>query len=65
MQLQVECSKTVGKQQICQICDRTFEMQAAQIMLCDDQGDIYGDVCPECISKGFSWLNHHFKQSSK
>jgi DNA-directed RNA polymerase subunit RPC12/RpoP len=61
MQLQVECSNTVGKQQVCQICNRSFEMQAAQVMVCDDQGSIYGNVCPECISRGFGWLNSHFK----
>jgi len=64
MQLQVECSKAIGKQQICQMCDRPFEMQAAQVIVCDDQGDRYGSVCPECISKGFDWLNRQFESGN-
>jgi hypothetical protein len=62
MQLQVECNDRVGKHQVCWTCDRIFKMQAAQVILCDEQGENCGNVCPTCISRGYGWLNSQFEQ---
>lgn len=62
MQLQVECNDRVGKHQVCWTCDRVFKMQAAKVILCDDQGENCGDVCPTCISRGYGWLSSQFEQ---
>lgn len=64
MQLQIECSGA-RMQQPCWICDRPFERQEAQVILCNDQGVSQGEVCPHCLSKGFQWLNYRFEQLSK
>lgn len=65
MQLQVECNDFVGKRQVCWTCDRSFEMQEAQVIICNDQGTSYGKVCPRCINKGFGWLSSQFERLSQ
>jgi hypothetical protein len=65
MQLQVECNDRVGKHQVCWTCDRIFKMQAARVIICDDQGKNCGEVCPTCISKGYGWLNSQFERLTK
>jgi hypothetical protein len=62
MQLQVECNNLVGKRQVCWMCDRPFKMQAARVILCDNQGRTYGDVCPTCIGQGYGWLSSQFER---
>ncbi len=62
MQLQIECNQTPCKQQPCLICNQLFELTEAKIIVCNDQGQSYGEVCSECLEKGFYWLNDRFKQ---
>lgn len=64
MQLQVECAGTSAEQS-CYICNSTFVAPQARVMLCCDQGSIYGEVCPHCIGKGFQWLSSQFEQINK
>ena len=64
MQLQVECNGLSPKQQLCWICNHSFEMSEARIIVCDDQGDSYGEVCPQCLSMGFNWIKNQFQQLS-
>ncbi|MEP0911262.1 hypothetical protein NDI45_10070 [Leptolyngbya sp. GB1-A1] len=61
MQLQVECGFP-GLAQPCSLCEQSFEMKEGRVILCDDQGDRYGEVCPDCISQGIHWLNHEFER---
>lgn len=61
MQLQVECGLP-GLAQPCTLCEQSFEMKEGRVILCSDQGDKYGEVCPQCISQGIHWLNHQFER---
>lgn len=62
MQLQVECNRILESSPLCLICGDTFEMQQARILICNDQGKSYGEVCPNCIHKGFGWISSQFEQ---
>jgi predicted amidophosphoribosyltransferase len=62
MQLQIECNRSLRKQKLCLICSQSFEMTEAKIIVCNDQGNNYGEVCPECLKKGFVWLSDRFEQ---
>lgn len=61
MQLQIECNETLHQQKFCWMCDQLFETKEAKIIVCNDQGNRYGEVCPECLGKGFNWLNRRFE----
>ncbi|WP_281172805.1 hypothetical protein [Cylindrospermum stagnale] len=39
-------------------------MKEARLIICDDQGEIYGDVCPECIARGATWIGNRLQQSN-
>ncbi|NJP08239.1 MAG: hypothetical protein HC866_01155 [Leptolyngbyaceae cyanobacterium RU_5_1] len=60
MQLQLECNHAPFQQQLCLICNQLFEMTEAKILVCNDQGKHYGEVCPKCLEKGFDWLSDRF-----
>ncbi len=62
MQLQVECNSLCSKQQLCWICNQTFKMREARVIVCDDQENSYGEICPQCLSRGFNWLEKQFQQ---
>lgn len=55
MQLQIECN-SLKNDQICLICNNQFQMSEARLIVCNYQGDRYGDVCPHCILKGGNWI---------
>lgn len=57
MQLQIECNSAPFQQQFCLTCSHFFEAVEAKIIVCDDQGTPYGEVCPHCLRKGFHWLS--------
>ncbi len=65
MQLQIECNEILHQQQFCWICNQSFETQEARIIVCNNQGNRYGDVCPECLEKGFNWLSYKFEQINR
>lgn len=60
MQLQVECGFS-GLAQSCLLCEQAIEPKEGRVLLCSDQGDKYGEVCPHCIRRGTHWLNHQFE----
>jgi len=57
MQLQVECN-SLSKQQPAGF-NQSFEM-SERVIVCDDQGDSYGEVCSQCLSMGFNWIKISF-----
>jgi hypothetical protein len=62
MQLQVECNGSVKSARSCWTCDRSFQIQPAKVIICNDQGMSYGEVCPQCINQGFDWIHNRFTQ---
>lgn len=62
MQLQIECNPAPLQSQTCLICKRLFEMTEAKIIVCNDHGNNYGEVCPQCLQRGFDWLSDRFEQ---
>jgi hypothetical protein len=65
MQLQVECNGLTKKQQPCWACDRVFKSREARIIVCTDQGASCGEVCPDCLDRGFQWLQYRFDQLNR
>jgi hypothetical protein len=55
MQFQIECN-TEKHSQVCLVCRQTFQMHEARLIVCNDQGDGYGDICPQCAAKGGNWV---------
>ncbi|MBW4541214.1 MAG: hypothetical protein KME43_19060 [Myxacorys chilensis ATA2-1-KO14] len=62
MQLQVEHNSSLLQKQSCLICKQLFEMTEAKIIICNEQGTYYGEVCPKCLEKGFDWLSDRFER---
>lgn len=62
MQLQIECNSIPLQQNKCWICNQIFKPTEAKIIVCNDQGNDYGEVCPQCLEKGFDWLSDRFEQ---
>lgn len=62
MQLQIECNCIPFQQQSCWICHQSFQMTEAKVIICNDQGNGYGQVCPQCLKRGFHWLSNRFEQ---
>lgn len=60
MQFQIECN-TLKNNQICLICNTQFQMQAVRLIVCNDRGDGYGDICPQCIAMGADWIGNKLK----
>lgn len=61
MQFKMECN-SLKKQQICLICNQQFQMGEARLIVCSNQGDSYGDVCPKCMGRGANWINNQLRQ---
>ena len=61
MQLQIECNH-IPQQQSCCICNQLIEMTQARVIVCNDQGTHCGEVCTQCLKKGFHWLSEQFEQ---
>ncbi|MBV8887242.1 MAG: hypothetical protein JO235_25050 [Chroococcidiopsidaceae cyanobacterium CP_BM_RX_35] len=40
-------------------------MTEAKVIICNDQGNCYGEVCPKCLDKGFHWLSKRFEQMNQ
>jgi len=40
-------------------------MSEARVIVCNEQGDSYGDICPECIAMGFDWIGNQLQQLSR
>ena len=37
-------------------------MREARVILCNEQGDSYGDICPQCIAMGFNWIGNQLQR---
>lgn len=61
MQLQIECNSIPSQQQSCLTCNRLFG-GTARVIACNEQGSYYGEVCPDCLKKGFYWLSDRLDQ---
>lgn len=64
MKFQIECNKFPNSQS-CLTCRQQFQMKEARLIICNDQGEIYGDVCPECIARGATWIGNRLQQSNQ
>jgi hypothetical protein len=63
MKFQIECN-SLKNNQICLTCNEQFQMREARVIVCNDRGDSYGDVCPECIAMGYNWIGSKLQQLS-
>lgn len=64
MQLQIEYNRCSQKDQSCYLCKQQFEIKEAKVIVCSDRGEGYGEACPDCIAKGFTWMENRFQQLS-
>lgn len=60
MQFQIECN-TLRHSQMCLLCIKEFQMQEARLIICNDQGDSYGEICPQCAAMGAYWIGTQLK----
>ncbi|MES1022541.1 hypothetical protein ABN584_06535 [Gloeocapsa sp. BRSZ] len=60
MQFQIECN-TLTNYQACFICHKQFQLKEARLIICNDQGDGYGDICPQCMAMGAFWIGNQLK----
>ncbi|MEC4883909.1 MAG: hypothetical protein SAL70_21650 [Scytonema sp. PMC 1070.18] len=63
MQFQIECNNLTNNQ-LCLVCNQLFQMKDARLIVCSSQGDSYGDVCPDCVSRGANWIKSQLHQLS-
>jgi hypothetical protein len=47
------------------VCNRLFQLSEARLIVCDDRGDRYGDICPECTTRGGNWINSQLTLSTR
>ncbi|NJR49023.1 MAG: hypothetical protein HC780_05050 [Leptolyngbyaceae cyanobacterium CSU_1_3] len=64
IQFQIECRNSSLNQGACCICEHSFEAKEAKVIVCDDQGENCGEVCPTCISQGYGWIQEQFTHLS-
>lgn len=38
---------------------------AARVIVCNNRGKTYGEVCPHCLKEGFNWLSDRFERINK
>lgn len=62
MQLQIEHISTLLTQQTCLTCCKIFEPSLARVIICSENGDPYGDICPTCLAKGSSFIRTRVRQ---
>ncbi len=62
MQFQIECNSLLKNHQMCVTCNKQFEMKEARVIVCNEQGDSVGELCPKCIRMGFHWLGSQLQQ---
>ncbi|KAF3886525.1 MULTISPECIES: hypothetical protein [Nostocales] len=63
MKFQIECSSLI-KHEFCLICDRPIQRTEARLIVCSDQGDGFGDICPKCIGMGAYWIKNQLQHLS-
>nr|OEJ77172.1 hypothetical protein BH720_00405 [Desertifilum tharense IPPAS B-1220] len=62
MKFQIECNRLLKMPKTCLTCQNLFEMGEARVIVCNDEGDSYGDICPHCIAMGSSWLGNKIQR---
>lgn len=62
MQLQIEYNGYSLENQSCYLCKQQFKTRQARVIACNEQGEGYGEVCPHCIAKGFTWIENRFQR---
>lgn len=63
MKFQIECNP--GKiSKICLICQQNSQTDEARLIVCNDQGKGYGDICHQCIAKGGDWVQFQLQKFS-
>ncbi|MEH2213194.1 hypothetical protein [Nostoc sp.] len=63
MKFQIECN--TGKiSKICLICQQNSQTGRARLIVCNDQGEGYGDICHQCIAKGGNWVQLQLQKFS-
>lgn len=62
MQFQIECNSFLKNNQTCLTCKELFEMREARVIVCNERGDSYGDICPQCMALGFDWIGSQLEQ---
>ncbi len=59
MQLQIECNSSSSKSQhSCVLCGQVFQSTEARVIVCNDRGNSYGDICADCLKRGSDWIWH-------
>ena len=56
MQLQIECNHSPTLEQSCILCRENFSSAKARVIVCNNVGSRFGDLCPTCLSKGPNWI---------
>ncbi|MFN6561271.1 MAG: hypothetical protein RMY28_015965 [Nostoc sp. ChiSLP01] len=64
MKFQIECNADTISQ-ICLICQQNFQTNAARLIVCNDQGEGYGDLCSQCIAQGGNWIQYQLQKFSQ
>ena len=62
MQLQIECNRIPAQKQFCLTCSSLFEMTEAKVIVCNNQGKSYGEICSPCLRKGHQWISDRVNQ---
>ncbi|MGV0105280.1 hypothetical protein [Nostoc sp. DSM 114167] len=64
MKFQIECN--TGKiSKRCLICQQTSQADEARLIVCNDQGESYGDICHQCIAQGGNWVKCQLQKFSQ
>jgi hypothetical protein len=61
MQLEIECNGSFN-QETCLLCQELFQMSKARLIVCNDRGESYGELCPQCVAKGYNLLGTKLQQ---
>jgi hypothetical protein len=64
MQFQLEFDNLLVTSTPCLACEEQFEPTAARVIVCDQQGNPHGEICPHCGAKGLGWLATQFQSRS-
>jgi hypothetical protein len=62
MQFQVECNGFSLNHTTCLVCKNSFKAREARVIVCNKRGRNYGELCPQCISRGKTWIGTQLQQ---
>lgn len=62
MQLQIEHTCSLMTQQHCLTCQQAFIPSLARVIVCNESGDAYGDLCAACFTQGSSFIRSRIHQ---